>query len=322
MSGVFKAIKKVFRAVVRVVKKIAVPALIIGAIVLTGGAALGALPALGGAGGILGSLGISGPLATVLAGAVKGVAFGAATGAIGGLLTGKSIWKSIKAGAIMGGLTGGVMAAIGPGGVMGQGGLFGKAPATAAAGTSGAPATASADLVAGAPASNLSTAPLTPVDPGASSLAGDLTRGTISAPGTAAPANMADAITSVNSPLPTIEPFNFAPQVPGTVNGGVQVPGGGGGGGGVGGFMNSPMGMMVGGQAISGLGSGLIGMAQAKSASKADAKDRASYDIDYQAVSPWAPNGKTNPAYPTVQDKYPSAVAYRYDPASGRVVSA
>ena len=42
MSGVFKAVGKVFKGVVKVIKKVALPALAIGAIVLTGGAAIGA----------------------------------------------------------------------------------------------------------------------------------------------------------------------------------------------------------------------------------------------------------------------------------------
>ena len=51
MSKLLKSIGKVFKKIVKVVKKFALPILAIGAIVLTGGAALGlALPSLGSVG--------------------------------------------------------------------------------------------------------------------------------------------------------------------------------------------------------------------------------------------------------------------------------
>lgn len=129
MSGVLKGIGKVFKKVVKVVKKVAIPALAIGAIVLTGGAALGLLPAVG---TLVGGLGLSAGLTTVLTGAIT-------TGAIGagaGLLTGGI--KGMSKGFLMGAATGGIMAGAG---LMGPAGAFGldgtPASATAASGAAG-----------------------------------------------------------------------------------------------------------------------------------------------------------------------------------------
>lgn len=104
MSNPLKSIGKVFKKVVKVVKKIALPALAIGAVVLTGGAALGVLPALGGAGGLLASIGITGPLAGILTSAASSAAFGA----VGAALTGGSIIKGATTGFILGGAMGGI----------------------------------------------------------------------------------------------------------------------------------------------------------------------------------------------------------------------
>jgi hypothetical protein len=59
MSGLFKSIGKIFKKVVPVLKKIALPALAIAAVVVTGGAALGLLPGIAGLGGLAASLGAS-----------------------------------------------------------------------------------------------------------------------------------------------------------------------------------------------------------------------------------------------------------------------
>lgn len=109
MSNPLKSIGKTFRKVVKTVKKIALPALAIGAVVLTGGAALGVLPALGGAGGLLGMIGISGPLAGILTSAANAALYGA----IGSALTGGSIIKGATMGLVAGGVMGGLGAAIG-----------------------------------------------------------------------------------------------------------------------------------------------------------------------------------------------------------------
>lgn len=120
MSNPFKAIGKAFKSVVRVVKKIALPALAIAAVVLTGGAALGVLPSVG---SVLGGIGISASstLGTVLMGAAKAATFGA----VGSALTGGNIVKGATAGFITGGLLGGANAALGGLGKAAQAGAGG-----------------------------------------------------------------------------------------------------------------------------------------------------------------------------------------------------
>lgn len=99
MSGIFKAIGRAFKAVVNVVKKIALPVLAIGAVVLTGGAALGALPSVG---GLASSLGLSPALTGVLTTAAKGATMGAITSGV----TGGNIVKGAASGFAIGGALG------------------------------------------------------------------------------------------------------------------------------------------------------------------------------------------------------------------------
>jgi hypothetical protein len=121
MSGILNAIGKVFKSVVKVVKKIALPALAIGAVVLTGGAALGALPAVS---SVIGGLGLSSGVSAALTSAVTSAATGAGIGALGAAVTGKNILSGAAAGAGVGALSGGLL---------GTGGLFGAKVASAAA---------------------------------------------------------------------------------------------------------------------------------------------------------------------------------------------
>ena len=108
MSGVFTAIGKVFKKVVKVVVKVAPFALAAAAVVFTGGAALGILPTFATAvGGLVGSLGVGSALAPILTGAVVNAGFGAAAGFV---LGGK---QGMKMGAITGGLLGGIGGALG-----------------------------------------------------------------------------------------------------------------------------------------------------------------------------------------------------------------
>lgn len=106
MSNPFKAIGRVFKKVIKTVKKIALPALAIGAVVLTGGAALGLLPVLG-----AGGLGLSAGLSAIVAGAGYGGLAGGLTAAI----SGKNILKGVTSGAIIGGATGGIAQGLGVG---------------------------------------------------------------------------------------------------------------------------------------------------------------------------------------------------------------
>lgn len=152
MSGLFSSIGKIFKKVVPVLKKIALPALAIAAVVVTGGAALGLLPGIAGLGGLAASLGAS-PL---IAGVLSAAGTGATVGMIGGLLTTGSISGAIK-GASMGLLTGAAA-----GGISGAlGGLGGGIPApdlNAAAPLDLAPVSAATTLPGGLGAASTASA--------------------------------------------------------------------------------------------------------------------------------------------------------------------
>lgn len=134
MSGLFKSIGKIFKKVAKVVKKFALPALAIAAVIVTGGAALGLIPAIGGiaitgVGSLAAALGAPAAVATILSTAATGATIGFGTS----LLTGGNPIK----GATMGFVTGAVAGGIGQlaGGIGGAAG--GAAPATAGAATQG-----------------------------------------------------------------------------------------------------------------------------------------------------------------------------------------
>ena len=119
MSGVVKTVKKVFKKVTNVVKKVAPIALGVGALVFTGGAALG-LPALaGGFGGAvssaLGAVGVNatGALGSVLTGAVTQAGYGAAIGGVTSMVSGGDFKDGAKMGAAAGAITGGLTGAFG-----------------------------------------------------------------------------------------------------------------------------------------------------------------------------------------------------------------
>lgn len=122
MSGLFKSLGKIFKKVIKVLKKIALPALAIAAVVVTGGAALGLLPGIAGLGGLAASLGAS----PFIAGVLSAAGTGATIGAIGGLLTTGSLKGAIK-GASIGFLTGGIAGGIG----QALGGVAGAVPSGA-----------------------------------------------------------------------------------------------------------------------------------------------------------------------------------------------
>lgn len=107
MSGILKAIGKAFKSVVRVVKKIALPVLAIGAVILTGGAALGILPSVG---SLAGTLGLSPALTGILTTAARG----ATMGAIGSAVTGGNIVKGATTGFAVGGALGAAGQALNP----------------------------------------------------------------------------------------------------------------------------------------------------------------------------------------------------------------
>jgi hypothetical protein len=147
MSGLFKSIGKIFKKVVPFLKKIALPALAIAAVVVTGGAALGLLPGIAGLGGLAASLGASPLVAGILSAAGTGATIGAITGFV---TTGKlsGAIHGATTGLLTGAAAGGISAAIG--GVTGTAAGAGKslfpiangvdplAPLPAATGVTGA----------------------------------------------------------------------------------------------------------------------------------------------------------------------------------------
>lgn len=121
MSGIFKAIGRVFKKIA----KVALPVLAVAAVALTGGAALGILPKLG---VTIGKLGLSKAFTGVLVTAAKGATIGAATS----LVTGRDPLKGATSGLIAGGMLGGVSLALG--GVNGAAGAAGTAKTGATTG--------------------------------------------------------------------------------------------------------------------------------------------------------------------------------------------
>lgn len=115
------SIGRVFRRVGKALKKVAGPALAIGAIAFTAGAALG-LPAMAGGwggavSGALGKVGLSSSsvMGRVLVGAVTQAGYGAAIGGVAAAATGGDITDGTSKGALAGGLSGGIMGAMGMG---------------------------------------------------------------------------------------------------------------------------------------------------------------------------------------------------------------
>lgn len=138
--GLFSGIKKAFKKVFKIVKKVAPIALMVGAIVFTGGAALGLAP-LGIAGGwggamaaLTSSIGMTGAGASILTGALTHAGFGAAIGAAGAAVTGGNIIKGAGMGAAAGAVTGGLSGAMGGFGAAGSSATGLGNPADVAAG--------------------------------------------------------------------------------------------------------------------------------------------------------------------------------------------
>lgn len=290
MSGVLKGIRKVFKKVGNFVKKIALPVLAIGAVVLTGGAALGALPALG---TTLGSLGLGATATGVLTAAAQG----ATIGALGSAVTGGNIIKGATSGFLAGGLTGGIGAIAG-----GAGGAAGAAGSAAG----GLPGTASGTLTS------------TLVGPGAgaalhtgSALGGSL-GGAASGIGSVA-AGGAGGLASTLGASPS-----FSPVLNTTMpTGGVPA-----GGGGIGSIFRG-MDPMMKGQLISGIGQGLLANEQLKAQRRAQREERDRIEASYANMDDSLfrlgapsntgqdPNSRFNaPVYGKVQ----------YDPQTGRII--
>lgn len=168
MSGLVKGIKKTFKRISKSgVGKILGGALLLGAVVFTGGAALG-LPAMaGGWGGAvtsgLGALGISGTgaIGSALTGAVTQAGFGAAIGGVASAATGGDFLEGAAQGAMVGAVTGGVTGAFRGGGLMPTETIS----SSTTAGIS-APVTGGVAPVAGAVAPASAVAPVAPATGG------------------------------------------------------------------------------------------------------------------------------------------------------------
>jgi hypothetical protein len=283
MSGIAKGVKKIFKAVGKIVKKVAMPLLAVAAIVFTGGAALGLAPLAGGFGGAVASglsaigLPTTGALGSVLTGAVTQAGYGAAIGGIGGMATGQGFAKGAAAGGLAGAVTGGL------GGL--AGGIGGAAAGAAPAASTMGNVTMSARNGLG---TALSTA--APAVPNAVA---------------AGPAVAGVAATGPAAPLSAMQRLTQA-------------------GGGLGRFIeNHPNLTSMAGNALTGLGQGLMtGMAAKEDAQALEDRQNeiaASYSIDDSAYdSAPAADGVDRPTPGEKWDR-PSG-RYRYDRKSRQIV--
>lgn len=113
MSGLIKGIGKAFKAVLKVAKVVVPIALAIGAVVFTGGAALGlTLPTWGAA--VASVFGTTG-LGAIAAGAVTWAGYGAVLGAATSAITGKNVIKGMQVGALTGAVSGGILGGVASG---------------------------------------------------------------------------------------------------------------------------------------------------------------------------------------------------------------
>jgi len=293
MSNPFKAIGKVFKKVVKVVKKVALPVLAIGAVALTGGAALGLLPSIG---SIAGSLGLSSTLTGILSSAAQAATFGA----VGSALTGGNILK----GATMGFVTGGLMGGLG-------GALGGTANQAAQAATGATDAAGSVANAAGSAGASGASAALPPVAEGASfdqAFSPLASQGGSGGLGTASNA-------AATAAMPTMAGGNV-PTVAGNTAQAVQAANGGG----LMGFLNRNPTMS--GMILQGLGSGLMASEQAKQA----AKERKAIEDSYNGIEDslfYLPANNGGPALPDAGTTFNNRVYGKIavDKNTGRLVN-
>ena len=111
MSGAVKSVKKVFKKVIKPIKKVLPIALAVGAVVFTAGNALGAMPSWGEA---VSSMTGTSTLGNILGGAITQAGYGAAIGAAGAAVTGNDITTGAGYGAAAGAITGGITGAMAP----------------------------------------------------------------------------------------------------------------------------------------------------------------------------------------------------------------
>lgn len=293
MSGVLKSIGRVFKKVLKTVKKIALPVLAIGAVVLTGGAALGALPALG---TTLGSLGLGATATGVLTAAAQG----ATIGALGSAVTGGNIIKGATSGFLAGGLTGGIGAIAG--GAGGAASAAGSASGTIAP-TAGAQLTSTFgnQLVGALP--NVASSAALPSTFG-NSLISSLPNvgggiGSVASGGLGAAASLGPVL---NTTMPT---------------GGVPA-----GGGGIGGIFKG-MDPLMKGQLISGIGQGLLANEQIKAQRRAQREERDRIEASYANIGDSlfrAGDPGNRGQDPNTRFNAPVYGKVNYDPQTGRII--
>lgn len=169
MSGVIKGVGKTFKKVLKTAVKIAPYAVLAGAVIFTGGAALGITGTWAAASASVGSI-FGSTLGPIVTGAVFQAGIGAAVGGGVAALTGGNIGKGITKGALVGAATGAATGLLAPGMVPSQTlAQANAAPAAAApapitsptVGENGVglmkPATPAAPAVAGATPAPIST---------------------------------------------------------------------------------------------------------------------------------------------------------------------
>ena len=230
MSGVLKAVGKVFMGVAGLIKplrKALLPVMAVAAVALTGGAALGVLPGLS---TTIGSLGLGSTLTGVLTTAAQG----ATMGALGAAVTGGNVLKGATSGLLTGAALGGFNVALG-----GATGAAGQTARTAAS-TSGT----------AAPGAGLSTAGGTMANTAASTAT------------QAATAATSGPLSGITNGLPYLQKAltNPAPLV----SSGATAGGAGGVIGGIGkaigGIFSNPV---TAGMALQGVGAGISAASQA-----------------------------------------------------------
>ena len=234
MSGVLKAVGKVFMGVAGLIKplrKALLPVMAVAAVALTGGAALGVLPGLS---TTIGSLGLGSTLTGVLTTAAQG----ATMGALGAAVTGGNVLKGATSGLLTGAALGGVNVALGA-----ATGAAGQAAKTAA--TAGGTA---------APGAGLSTAGGTMANTAANTAASTATQ--------AATAAASGPLSGITNGLPYLQKALAAPAP--LVSSGATAGGAGGVIGGIGkaigGIFSNPV---TAGMALQGVGAGISAATQA-----------------------------------------------------------
>ncbi|MBF5091905.1 hypothetical protein F1640_18290 [Novosphingobium sp. NBM11] len=287
MSNPFKAIGKAFKAVVKVIKKVALPVLAIGAVVLTGGAALGVLPSVGALGS---SLGLSAGLTSVLSTA----ATSATIGAVGSALTGGNILKVATTGFVAGAALGGFNAAIGGAAKAGT-----AAADAASSGASGAGNAAStfAERVASAPGLDV-------ISNGSLSGGGLASRGLGTALGGSSAASGLAAATGAGGGVLAPVVASAAPVSSGS---------------GILGFINSNP--VVSGMALQGLGQGMLAREQSKEAQRNRDAIAANYADTSGLPTYSSPSGGLGG--PNASEVFNAAIyagkKVSYDPSTGRI---